>query len=199
MNSSTKSSLDLLEHEDELLLKLFSTLNSNRGASVQQRFAYGNAAKQIIRHLAIRQACLMDVGRVAMASDNDLAPFGQRMVEGAVERRNQFDTVGDMSRNVQGMYLNQGQDFDAQMQPLIEEVKSEINWELQESLPTIRKAARAAPLGFKRARVVLHRAPTRLSPTGPRWYERAPVVSRLLTIFDHLRDHPRATSGERMQ
>jgi hypothetical protein len=199
VNSSTKSSLDLLEHEDELLLKLFSTLNSNRGASVQQRFTYGNAAKQIIRHLAIRQACLMDIGTVAMSSDDSLAPLGRRMMERAVERRSQFDTVGDMSRNVQGMYLNQGQDFDAHMQPLIEEVKSEINWELQESLPTIRKAARAAPLGFKRARVVLHRAPTRLSPTGPRWYERAPVVSRLLTIFDHLRDHPRATSGERMQ
>ena len=65
--NNPKSSLDLLEHEDQLLLKLFTTLNSNRGPSVQQRFAYGNAAKQIIRHLAIRQACLMDVGTVAMS------------------------------------------------------------------------------------------------------------------------------------
>ena len=134
-----------------------------------------------------------------MASDDGVAPFGQRMVEGAVERRKQFDIVGDMSRNIQGMYLNQGQDFDVQMQPLIEEVEIEIKWEMEEGLPTIRRAARVTPLGFKRARVVLRHAPTRLSPTGSRWYERAPVVSRLLTIFDHLRDHPRATSGERMQ
>ena len=97
------------------------------------------------------------------------------------------------------MYLNQGQNFDAQMQPLIEEVETEIQWELRRSSSGNTKAARAAPLGFKRARVVLHRAPTRLSPAGSRWYEQAPVVSRLLTIFDHLRDHPRATSGERMQ
>lgn len=181
-----------------MLLELFSTLNSNRGPSVEQRFAYGNAAKQIIRHLAIRQACLIDVGTVAISSDS-LEPLGRRMMERAVERRSQFDVVGDMSRNVQGMYLNHGQDFDAHMQRLIEQVETEVQWELREALPTIEEAARAAPLGFKRARVVLHRAPTRLSPTGPRWYERAPVVSRLLTIFDHLRDHPRATSGERMQ
>lgn len=193
-----KSSLDLLEHEDQLLLKLFTTLSSNRGTSVQHRFAYGNAAKQVIRHLAIRQACLMDVGRVAMSSDG-LAPLGRRMTERAVDRRSQFDIVGDMSRNVQGMYLNQGQDFDAHMQPLIEQVETEIQWELRDALPTIREAARVTSLEFKRARVVLHRAPTRLSPAGPRWYERAPVVSRLLTIFDHLRDHPRATSGERLQ
>jgi hypothetical protein len=191
--------LDLLEHENQLLLKLFSTLNSNRGASVQQRFAYGNAAKQIIRHLAIRQACLMDVGTVVIASGDDLGPFGRRLVERAVDRREQFDIVGDMSRNVQGMYLNQGQDFDSQMQSLIEEVEVEINWEMQEGLPTIRKTAQATPLRFKRARVMLRRAPTRLNPTGPRWHEHAPLVSRLLTIFDHLRDHPRATSGERMQ
>jgi hypothetical protein len=39
----------------------------------------------------------------------------------------------------------------------------------------------------------IRHAPTSLSPEGPRWYERAPVISRLLTIYDRLRDFPRAS------
>lgn len=198
MSKPKKSSLDLLEHEDEDLLKLFAIVRTNRGPDVHQRFAYGNAAKQTIRHLAIRQACLVDVGRAAVAVDG-LAPLGRRMVERATQRRAQVDALGDMSRGVQGIYLNQGQDFDAEIEPLIGEVAAEIEWELREAIPTLRKAARSTPLRLRRARTVRRRAPTRLSPSGPRWYERAPVVSRLLTIFDHARDHPRATSGQRMQ
>lgn len=142
MSRAKEGSLDLLEHEDHRLLALFATLTASRSVSVQQRFAYGNAAKQIIRHLGIRQACLMDVG-MAIASDDDLAPLGRRMVERAVERREQFDVVGDMSRSMQGMYLNQGQDFDAEMKLLVEAVKIEIEWELCECVPAIRDAARA--------------------------------------------------------
>jgi hypothetical protein len=197
MTNSKKSSLNLLEHENQLLLELFTTLRTNRGVSVQQRFTYGNASKQIIRHLAIRQACLVDIA-TRIASDENLATIGQRMIERATERREQFDAVGDMSRNVQGIYLNQGQNFDDEMQSLIGRVEAEIEWECREGLPAIREADRATPLGFRSARYVVHHAPTRLSTSGPRWFERAPVVSRLLTIFDHLRDHPRATSGERM-
>lgn len=196
MTDSKKSSLDLLEHENQLLTELFGTLRTNRGVSVEQRFTYGNAAKQIIRHLGIRQACLVDVGKAAIASD-ELAAIGQRMIEQATERREQFDAIGDMSRNVQGMYLNQGQDFDEEIESLMVRVEVEIEWEHREAIPAIRKTARSAPLDLRRASYVLRHAPTRLSPAGPRWFERAPVLSRLVTIFDHLRDHPRATSGER--
>ena len=40
-------------------------------------------------------------------------------------------------------------------------------------------------------------APTNLELSGPRWIERAPVLSRLLTIYDHLRDFPRNRAGAR--
>ena len=58
---SEKTSLDALENENRWLLKLFDGISLNRGDTVDERYAYGNLAKEILRHLAIRQACIVDV------------------------------------------------------------------------------------------------------------------------------------------
>jgi hypothetical protein len=46
---------------------------------------------------------------------------------------------------------------------------------------------------LKSADHIVRHAPTSLSPQGPRWYERAPIISRVLTIYDRLRDFPAAS------
>jgi hypothetical protein len=45
---------------------------------------------------------------------------------------------------------------------------------------------------MKSAGHVRRHAPINLDPHGPRWWERAPVISRLMTVYDHLRDFPRS-------
>ncbi len=65
------------------------------------------------------------------------------------------------------------------MERLIQVVGVEIEWELGVELKT--------------ARHLLSHAPTNLHPDGPRWWERAPVISRLITVYDRMRDFPRGT------
>jgi hypothetical protein len=99
-----------------------------------------------------------------------------------------------MSRGVQGINLNVGQDFDSEMQELERIVGTEIEWELGEAIPQILHAVGDEPGvddQMKSAHYLQKHAPTNLEPSGPRWIERAPVISRLLTIYDHLRDFPR--------
>ena len=196
--SQTANSLDLLEHEDHVLVELFAKVRHHRGQGVEDRYEYGNAAKQIIRHIAVRQACLLDVSRTIGAAPS-LAPYGSRMNQRAIERREVLDVLGHLSRSIQGIYLNTGQDFDGPMTTLMERVESEIRWELNDAIPSIRSvAAEGALPQFKSERYIRHHAPTRLRPSGPSWRERNAVASRVVTMIDHLRDHPRAAPGERI-
>jgi len=43
---------------------------------------------------------------------------------------------------------------------------------------------------FCSARYAIQNVPTRLNVKGPRWYERAPIVSGMVTLYDHLQDYP---------
>ena len=90
------------------------------------------------------------------------------------------------------MNLNQGQDFDGPLVDLIDAVKPEMDWELAEAIPLIRRSLSEVDTAnlFCSARFAKRHAPTRLSVKGPRWYERAPMISRLVTIYDHLKDFP---------
>jgi hypothetical protein len=196
-SESQKTSLDLLQREDLLLKDLFEQIIQTRESTVDTRYDYGNSAKQIIRHVAIRQASAMDVGTVTSRVPA-LEAVGTRMLERGVASRRIFDQVGDMSRGIQGMYLNQGQDFDGPLRMLINAVSLEIDWELSEAIPLIRGSLppRDAVQRLKSARLIERHAPTRLHPSGTRWFEYSPVVSRVLTMYDHLRDHPRASRDD---
>jgi hypothetical protein len=48
---------------------------------------------------------------------------------------------------------------------------------------------------LKSAEHVANHAPTNIHPNGPKWYERAPVLSRLLSVYDRKRDFPQADKG----
>ena len=197
-SQATGTALDLLEREDLELRRLFTVLRQHRGSSVEDRADYGNAAKDVIRHIATREAALVEVAE-SISGDPGLEHVSARLEDNMGPRREQIDRVEKMSRGVQGINLNQGQDFDAEMQQLEQIVGTEIEWELGEALPQIQHAIGHSDSddAMKSARHVEKHAPTNLEPSGPRWVERAPVVSRLLTIYDHLRDFPRGRSRRR--
>ena len=97
-----------------------------------------------------------------------------------------------MSRGVQGINLRVGQDFDGEMQELMQLVGTEIEWELGVALPEIKGSLRTSGLGdeLKSADHIDVHAPTNLHPEGPRSWS-ADRSSRLLTVYDRLRDFPR--------
>ena len=122
------------------------------------------------------------------------------LIDRGTDRRGLIDELGDMSRSIQGPYLNQGQDFDTPLTALIEAVNTEIDWELALAIPFIEHTLSASERTslFDSAHYIERHAPTTLSTSGPRWYEHLPVFSRIVTLFDHLRDHPRADRVKRI-
>lgn len=187
-------SLDVLSNEDHFLLKLFDGLALSRGSSVENRYAYGNLAKECLRHIAIRQSCIVDVTRVLRAAP-DLSAVSKRMLSGAIARRQLFDQATMMARGVPPMALDEGQDFEGVFAALTDAVKSEIEWELSGALSTIRTTLQRlhAEGGLRSSRYVRRHSPTYLNTKGPRWYEHARGISSLVTMYDHLCDLPRAS------
>lgn len=193
-----QSSLDLLENEDRRILQLTKELQERSGTAVIDSADYGNRAKLLVRHFAVREAALMDVVD-GLRQVPELGELADRFAGDLGERRVRMDAVEKCSRNVQGLYLNTGQDFDSELSGLISAVRPEMEWDLAEGVATARRAlapARLAELLHSAEHVARH-APTNVSPTGPKWWERAPVVSRLVTVVHHLRDYPRATRDAR--
>ena len=151
-------------------------------------------AKETIRHLATREAALVDVTAVA-GDDPALRGVSDRIAREMREHRPHIDRVEKMSRGVQGINLRVGQDFDGEMEELMQVVGTEIEWELDEALPDLKGALKGTDreADLQTAAHVEAHAPTNLNPDGPRWWERAPLVSRVITVYDRLRDYPRDT------
>jgi hypothetical protein len=193
MTKPTGDALDLLESEDGELQRLFSEIQESRGGSVDDRARYGDLAKEIIRHLANREAALADLQEV-IDDASDVSQLSARLAEGVSDRRQLIDQLERMSRGVQGINLNTGQDFDGALQQIIDVVSSDIESDVTDLIPTaaewLSRSGREDELSS--AEHLVKHAPTNLSPKGPRWYERVRFVSRLVTIYDHLRDFPRA-------
>jgi hypothetical protein len=186
------SALDLLEHEDRALRQIFADLRASKGDSVEARAQYGDLAKSLIRRVSAREAALVDLEKVA-TDVPELSAITRRLEQQRVPRRDALDRVEKMSRGVQGINLNTGQDFDGELSQLTQIVGSEIDWDLEEVVPAVRHALEKHELtDLHSASEVSKRAPTNLSPNGPRWYETAPVISRIVATYDRLRDFPRA-------
>jgi hypothetical protein len=192
------TALDVLENEDQTLRVLFVSLDHNLGTGVEERAAYGDIAKQLIRHIANREAALRNVME-GMSGTPSLAGITDRMDLNTEDRRHLISEAEHMSRGVQGINLNTGQDFHAVVKSLADLLISEIEWELSHAIPAIRESTNSASRieSLDSAEHTRKHAPTNLDPSGPRWYERVPVLSRLITVYDHLRDFPRASSGAR--
>jgi hypothetical protein len=196
--SSEGTALDLLEHENEDIKALMENLAGTRGATVEQRAERGDLAKEMIRQVTVREAALVDVTE-GLAAFPALTAVTDRLRNDMEPRRRAIDRVERMSRGVQGISLNTGQDFEAELQVLTDLLGPEIDWQTAEAVPAIRRNLDDETLGevLRTASQVAKHAPTNLSPEGPRWYERAPVISRLITIYDRLRDFPKAQNSGR--
>jgi hypothetical protein len=194
---SDESTIELLEHEDKDIQRLFRLLMATRGQSVEERYRHGRLAKQLVRHVANREAALTEVSR-SMGQDESLRESLAPEQNDTRTRRMAINRVEHMSRGKQGMYLNTGQDFEGALEELAAIIGPEIGWELREAIPALQKALadEGASDMLRSARYVSKHAPTKLNPLGPRWHERAPILSRLLTIYDHLRDFPRPSKGD---
>ncbi len=192
------NALDLLENEDLELRRLFTVLRNHRGLSIEDRAEYGDAAKEVIRHLATREAALVAVAG-AIADRPELSTVAEEMQGRLGRRRRHIDRLERMSRGVQGINLKFGQDFDDEMQKVEQIIGTEIEWDVNEGIPRVEHALAESDEmeSLKTAQYVEKHAPTKLDPRGPRWFERAPVTSRLLTIYDRMRDFPlgRSTKG----
>jgi hypothetical protein len=190
--------LDLLEREDVEIRRLFAAIEEARVDTVRGRSTYGDLAKDVIQHLATREAALVEVAR-AIADVAELGGIASSLDADSSTRRELLDRLEKMSRGVQGINLNTGQDFDGVLQRVIEAVGPEIERDLADAVPAVRGwlSNSDAENPLKSADYVVRHAPTSLSPEGSRWYEQAPVISRLLTIYDRLRDFPRASRVSR--
>jgi len=197
LNGDT-SSLDVLRYEDLFLKDLFGRVRrdqdpietvdyESRAASVERRYRYGQACKQSLRCLAIRQSAAMDVAKTVMSTP-ELAQAGAKMIERGTVCRPLINELRVVVRAQGPMNLNSGYDFAGRMAELMEMADETIDWELNDAIPLIEGwlvVSCSAPR-FHGARYITNHAPTRLNPAGPRWYERAPVVSRFVTMYDHL-------------
>lgn len=195
--SPAQNSLDVLDNEDHAIRQGIALLKQHRGTSVEDRYEYGRLVKSLTRQIAVRQSSLMDVG-FSIHEMPDLRLVSDRMLDRAIARREQIDKVGKMSRGVQGINLNTGQDFVGEFAPLLDEIGEEIEWELAEAIPLIRRSQATAPgrNPFRSARYVKRHARMKLSPSGRRWREYAPFISRFLTMLDRFQDHPRASAHD---
>ena len=187
------SSLEELEREDRIIAGLIAQIRSHDHRGVEDRFAYGNCAKELIRRIGDREAALRDVAAVARRVP-ELRSVASRLMSHDMAIRSPYDEVGDLSRGVRSLDLNTGQDFDSALRPLLEIVEREVSWELEVGIELIEGwLSRSESAGLHRQGWVQHHAPTHLGQGGARWWERNALCCRLVTIWDHLRDYPRSS------
>jgi hypothetical protein len=89
------------------------------------------------------------------------------------EHRPCIDRLEKMSRGVQGINLRVGQDFDGEMEGLMQVVETEIERELAAAPPDLKGALRAADREgeLKTADYLSAHAPSNLHPDRPQWWE----------------------------
>jgi hypothetical protein len=132
-----EDALDLLEREDVEVRRRFSRVEEARSDTVLGRAAYGEAAKEIVQHLATREAALTEVAR-KIAHIGELSGAVPSFHADSSTRREVLDRLEKMSRGVQGINLNTGQDFDGVLQQVIDTIGPEIDRDLAESVPALR-------------------------------------------------------------
>jgi hypothetical protein len=187
-NSEEETALQLLGREDEIIRDLFSRL-SNPGPPTNPE--YGDLSKALIRHVAVREAALVDIC-ATLDHAGVLPELTERMHQEMEGRRTAMDRVYRMSEGVPRLNLNQGQDFDGALTILRNIVDPEIERDLRDVIPRIEQTLSSNDHReqFHSSDYLLRHAPTHVTPSGPRWYERAPITSRIVALFVNLRDYP---------
>jgi hypothetical protein len=136
---------------------------------VMERYEYGSLNKELIRKMAIREAARDSVALV-IGDCATLAEIATRLDSDTQQCREAMDKVEMMARGIQGIALNEGQDFDDAVRGLRSIIGPEIDWELDEGIPAITQALSGEDRVemFNSARYLEHHAPTHLSSKGRR-------------------------------
>jgi hypothetical protein len=191
------SSLDLLEEEDRILQGLFEAARCGSDRAAENCPEDESAAKRIVRHGAIREACVVDV-RDVIREIPEIRSVANRWLTRTTRRRLLLNRVGDLSWGIQGTRRSLGPDVDDMLRQLIDEMVGEIEWELSEALPAVWRSMTVSSHSLLHsARYVRRYTPTRFNPSGPSWVERNPIASRTVDIWGQLRDRPRAVPRSR--
>jgi hypothetical protein len=188
---SQETALELLSREDEIVQDLFSQLSTIDEPTVVGRAEYGDLSKALIRHIAVREAALVDIWATLEHSE-DLPEITERIQQEMEPRRAAFGRVQTMSQGVPRINLNQGQDFAGALVALRNIVLPEIDWELRDMIPHLEHTLSEEDKHrhFHDGDYLLRHAPTRLARRRPRWYETAPIVSRLVALLVNWTDYP---------
>jgi hypothetical protein len=112
-------------------------LRARRGSSVEERAQYGDIARGTVRHLATREAALVDASSVA-SDDPGWQELSNRIEDGTRQHHPCVDRVEKMARGAQGVDPRVGQDFDGEMEQVMQVVGTEIEWELDVALPDLK-------------------------------------------------------------
>ncbi len=173
--------LDTLEREDRALLELFGAIDAPGGGSSGERRSH-ETAERIVAHLAVREAALVEVA--GPADDVPGVGLAEQFAAGAAVRR--ALAVGDRpSPSRPTPMFGVGQEFDGPLSAVMALVRDQVTWERDVAIPMIERALEDGRLErFADDGATVH-APMQLHPDDPRWFERAPVVSRLLTWYTH--------------
>ena len=136
-HAQSEDALDLLESEDLQLRTLFTRLQQSQGESAEQRATYGDVAKEIIRHVSIRETAVAEVVR-SVGNEPQLESMSESLERSMNIRRPVIREVERKSRGVRGINLKTGPDFHPPLMELVQQVGPEIEWELEEVVPAIR-------------------------------------------------------------
>jgi hypothetical protein len=167
LKDASSNAVDLLEEEDLQPRQLFTQLHAAPGPSVHERADYRDLDKGTIRHLGTREAAVVEVTRV-VSDEPRLERVAARLEDAVPQPRALTDRTEKMPSGERGINLNQGQDFDAELQGVMQVVGAETAWGLDEALPTIRGSIAGTD------READSRAPTaRPGTPRPTWPQRA--------------------------
>ena len=192
--------IDLLEEQDVALVSLFDQLDESRGQGVANRSRHGLLGKQLVRRMGIREASKADIVH-AVNDVPEMDSIREQLTGDYRARRSAINGLDRLNRHVRAIDLNRsvdagGEDFDDVVHRLRSVIDGEMNWELGGGIAELRSGLSASKrASLHRARYLRSHAPTRLSPRGFRWRERARVVGWILTKWDHSEDRPRPPRG----
>jgi hypothetical protein len=187
------TALDQLEYEDLAIAHILDEFDTQR-----DRLRHGMLGRLFVDHLAVRQAARETVA-AALARLPTASDLGERLVIGMHERRRELASLDELTRGVQPMNLNQGQDFDGAMAPIAQAVRDEIETDVHDVIPAVRTRVPADQLHdvLPSARHVRRHAPSHPHASGRRLHERFAPLVRLHALYDRLRDMPRITQRPR--
>jgi hypothetical protein len=178
--------IDLLDYEDRAVSELLAASSD----AALDRSQHGEVVKLLVEHLAVRQVAREELADV-VAGVPALAALERRMRAGVPERRAELRELDELTRGVEPINVNQGQDTDAVVARLRPALEEEIRYDLEELVPALRRQLSDRQRAqLPTARYIRRHAPTHPGPHRRRWYDRVGPLLRLHAVYDYLRGFP---------